>query len=602
MTKKWTQLDLKQLLRADASEGKLFINSHRMVLIPTSALGMIQRDLVNTMGMERAKGFLLRYGYAWGQNDAVFIRAMSSWETVQEMILAGPMLHAREGVVKVTPEVLEVDFQNKTLYMKGIWENSYESEEHVRRFGFSDSPVCWTLVGYASGYLTELLGYRVIVTETMCMGKGDPHCAFEAQSIDANAQKWVEELRYYEAESLSSELDRAYKRIETLNEKLMRSFDIHKSLTELLLQGKKLEDICLTVSDLLDMSVYVETTGGGIVSGYCRDPAHAGYYRSSRSGALAKQKSPGVVNRLPIVAHREQFGCLVAVGERDLDTLGCMVLERAALVCAITMYYDRIALESERRMKGDFLEELLSRNVDRETILRHAKGMGYDVQEPHRFVVIQAEPFTQLEEIRSFLCDKNTALNAIVREGKLVLLLPETVLRERQTPISDYLIYLCKQIEAKFHRLELYVGAGRAYADMTRLAKSYEEALASCKFVSRARLGETRTMAYEQLGFVSVLLHTDEPAKLADYYRCVMGSLIDYDSKHNSDLILTLDAYLELGCNLRKTAQVLNISNTGLRYRLEKIEEIAKVDLNDGNDRLKMHIGVQIYRLFKDWR
>jgi hypothetical protein len=77
--------------------------------------------------------------------------------------------------------------------MTGIWSNSYEAEQHLTFNEISDQPVCWSLMGYASGYATAFFGSPVIAIEPVCVGKGDDHCEWKLQHLSA----WGEEAKPY---------------------------------------------------------------------------------------------------------------------------------------------------------------------------------------------------------------------------------------------------------------------------------------------------------------------------------------------------------------------------------------------------------------------
>jgi hypothetical protein len=53
---------------------------------------------------------------------------------------------------------------------------SYEAEQHLLHFGRADAPMCWTICGLTSGYLSRTAGEEIYVLEDRCMGKGDAAC------------------------------------------------------------------------------------------------------------------------------------------------------------------------------------------------------------------------------------------------------------------------------------------------------------------------------------------------------------------------------------------------------------------------------------------
>ena len=57
----------------------------------------------------------------------------------------------------------------------------------------ADQPVCWSLMGYASGWSTAFFGSPLIAIEPVCMGKGDDHCEWKIQS----PEDWGDEARPY---------------------------------------------------------------------------------------------------------------------------------------------------------------------------------------------------------------------------------------------------------------------------------------------------------------------------------------------------------------------------------------------------------------------
>jgi hypothetical protein len=61
--------------------------------------------------------------------------------------------------------------------------------------------------------------------------------------------------------------------------------------------------------------------------------------------------------------------------------------------------------------------------------------------------------------------------------------------------------------------------------------------------------------------------------------------------------IITLETYLDLGCDAKATHERLHIHRATLYYRLQKVERLTGVNLADGNDRLALHLGFKLSRL-----
>jgi transcriptional regulator with PAS, ATPase and Fis domain len=94
---------------------------------------------------------------------------------------------------------------------------SYEAEQHLLHFGRSDVPVCWTICGLTSGYLSRSAGKDIYVLEDRCMGKGDAACHLLGRTREAWGNERAEDLRFFEAKRLEECLDVSLHRVtETL--------------------------------------------------------------------------------------------------------------------------------------------------------------------------------------------------------------------------------------------------------------------------------------------------------------------------------------------------------------------------------------------------
>ena len=177
------ELDLLKILEIQKEEGKIFLGNDRVLIMDTASLGMLRKELVEILGMEVARGVLTRFGYAQGWRTAHSLKKNIPWDNDKEWERGGGRLHQVEGVVKVTA------VKNSKYFKEGHWDNSYEAEQHLIGFGKSDEPVCWSLVGFASGYMSAVMKKRIIFIEDQCVARGDPRCHIIGQP----SEKWGKE-------------------------------------------------------------------------------------------------------------------------------------------------------------------------------------------------------------------------------------------------------------------------------------------------------------------------------------------------------------------------------------------------------------------------
>ncbi len=173
---------LADRLQFDPEAGRILLQDYRMVLLSACALGALRRELVETLGAKRARGAMKRFGHAAGLADGVALAELFPEATIEEHLDLGPALHAVEGVARVVRDesATTIDLARGDCHVEAWWEDSYEAEQHLELFGPSDEPVCWTLVGYATGHMTGAVGERMLVVETDCKAMGAERCRFVA--------------------------------------------------------------------------------------------------------------------------------------------------------------------------------------------------------------------------------------------------------------------------------------------------------------------------------------------------------------------------------------------------------------------------------------
>jgi DNA-binding NtrC family response regulator len=168
-------LDLRELLHFDPQGGVLRFAGQRSLLFDAVALGVLRKELISLLGMSAARVVLARFGYAQGWRTAEALRTEIPWEDEGEWRRSGGKLHALLGHVRF--EVPPVRQGVAPPFAEAIWRDSYEAEQHLLQLGRADEPVCWTLTGFASGYLSCVNGREILCREERCAGQGHETCA-----------------------------------------------------------------------------------------------------------------------------------------------------------------------------------------------------------------------------------------------------------------------------------------------------------------------------------------------------------------------------------------------------------------------------------------
>ena len=84
---------------------------------------------------------------------------------------------------------------------------------------------------------------------------------------------------------------------------------------------------------------------------------------------------------------------------------------------------------------------------------------------------------------------------------------------------------------------------------------------------------------------------------LRDMYQDQIARIASYDRRKNTDLLMTLETYLECAGNLTKTSERLFVHRNTLIQRLERIQSLCEVDLQDRANWLTLQIAIKVYKL-----
>ena len=197
--------DLLDKIVFDSKHGQIWFDENRMLLMHTSMMGYLRKDLHQMLGLERTKHFFIRCGYQAGMRDAEVTSILRPNLNEAEAFMAGPQMHGIRGMVQVDVNELQLSHDLKQFYADFNWLNSFEAEVHLSEFGPSEEPACWMLLGYACGYSSFVMGQTIIYQEIQCVAKGDECCRIIGKPL----QEWEnsdELIRFMSPDPVSDEI------------------------------------------------------------------------------------------------------------------------------------------------------------------------------------------------------------------------------------------------------------------------------------------------------------------------------------------------------------------------------------------------------------
>ena len=154
-----------------------------------------------------------------------------------------------------------------------------------------------------------------------------------------------------------------------------------------------------------------------------------------------------------------------------------------------------------------------------------------------------------------------------------------------------------RELEAHLPGFAFAVGRSRRAADPRDLRRAGDEALLAANVVE----GDPHEslLAYDDTGTYQLLLpHMSDPAELRRFYDETVSKIVAYDEQYEtSDLVGTLETFLECDGNVNATAARLVTHRHTVRYRFERVREITGLDVSSTDGREKLSFGLKAMRV-----
>lgn len=142
------------------------------------------------------------------------------------------------------------------------------------------------------------------------------------------------------------------------------------------------------------------------------------------------------------------------------------------------------------------------------------------------------------------------------------------------------------------------IGIGARQKSLEKYKLSYEQA-SKCINLAIKQKQKNMIYYYEQLGLYQLFYDINNKTLLENFVHNILYSLMAYDKKYNTNLIQTLEVYLNKNCNLNQTAETLFIHRNTIKYRLQRIEEITNTSLDDAFTRLNFFNAILIKKFLQ---
>jgi sugar diacid utilization regulator len=282
---------------------------------------------------------------------------------------------------------------------------------------------------------------------------------------------------------------------------------------------------------------------------------------------------------------------------------------------------ERIRLETELGVRGDFVDDLVSGHYGSvELLLQRARYLGADLAEGALVMVVDIDDFGRylarrrpkepaIQELKRRLADavrlqtRQLFSNFLLgpRSDNVILFLgsgegesPE------ELPEKAHLLAkgIQRYVKGLLPDLTISVGIGDHKEDPARLPEAYSEARVALEIGHRIH-GPSSVWTFSRTGTYKLLFRVlqENPEELETFYGETLEPVVHYDSRYGTELVQTLITYLGNDASTVRTAGDLFAHRHTIRYRLDRVGELTGLDVDKSEDRERLTLGIKAMQL-----
>jgi sugar diacid utilization regulator len=368
-------------------------------------------------------------------------------------------------------------------------------------------------------------------------------------------------------------------------------------ITDAVESGAGLHEVVRAAARALDASLVLTDLSGGTVAVAVRSPADEAAVKADGDGVEAYELrvADEPVGTLRMRARAADPGPALV---RLVTTLIASEVERV-----------RAPARASEAAASAFTQALFDREqASRETLLERAEQIGLSLEHGGSVVVVRAHSHVPTGDgwrgrtlevaergARAVVPGTLAARAELSATSgvEVVLVLPgEDEASARRAADS-----VLRELQAGLPGHGFAIGRSRVAADAQDLHRAGAEALLAAN-VAEGDV-ERPLLAFDETGAYRLLLPamSEDPAELQRFYAETVEPLVAYDEQYETELVATLEAFLDADGNVAGTASRLFTHRHTIRYRLERVRELSGLDVGSTDGREKLSLGLKAMRV-----
>jgi hypothetical protein len=372
------------------------------------------------------------------------------------------------------------------------------------------------------------------------------------------------------------------------SESLERAAEAHDRMAELILRGGDLGDLAAVVAEVLGGELAILDADGHCLAAV-GDIAGVGPLATEAAGrGLGRATRHGEHWVLAAGPGSEALCTLVLHAPGELSETDTRILERAGVVTALLLLFRQSLAHAESRVRGELLEDLISRRVDDPvTVRQRARRLGVDLDAAHVLIVLACPP-RQRERAAQWSAAQAAACGGLAaqRDDNVTLLVggehPGDAARRMARDLGAYL------------GVAVTGGAAGPLAGPHQVPAAYAEAQrCASALLALGRTGDGVSAA--ELGFVGLLLGAERD--VGAFVTDALGELLEYDRRRGTALLQTLESYFDAGGSAARAAEALHVHVNTVTQRIARIGQLLGAGWQRPERSLELQLALRLHRL-----
>jgi sugar diacid utilization regulator len=368
---------------------------------------------------------------------------------------------------------------------------------------------------------------------------------------------------------------------------------VHLEMVDAVLGGDGLDKVAALAADPAGapVAIVIPRLGAAVAAPPMaeEDLAVLRRYVADRVKDRPAQVPPGVGAEVPIMSGDEVVGAVLMLGDGDAQAADFLHLAAVASLTEVAV--EEAKEEVEQNLRGSFLEDLRSRpDLEPREVVRRAGRLGCDLS--RGAVVLCAELTTDRpRHVVATIAEDHPGALAQHMDGRVYALLPAVGGDDAPERTLERARRLAERL-----RQHGTVGLSSFYADPAEFGRAIQEAELVLDVLrqSDAPIAQDIGTGTYRLLFRVLASH---PEEVRSFYEDTVAPIVRYDDQYRTDLVGTLEAYLDQNCNMNATAAAIYAHRHTVAYRLERVKELTSLDPMLSEDRERLGLGLKAYRI-----